>query len=80
MSTTRSKRVEQPSTVPALGKVEPEVQGAIKVRDTEDRFESLARALAEIEKITDDSDELIDWEEAECDLDSFRPERKLFSK
>ncbi len=49
---------------------------------SERRVRSLAseRFWREFASITDESDAKIDWEESERVLDSFRPDRKLFSE
>ena len=44
-----------------------------------ERAAAVRRSLAAIEAIGDDSDD-IDWDEAERDLDSFRPHRPLFTQ
>ena len=41
---------------------------------------SAERFWKEFAAITDESDAMVDWEEAERDLDSFRPDRKLFAE
>jgi hypothetical protein len=49
---------------------------------SERRVRSLSseRFWREFASITDESDAKIDWEESERVLDSFRPDRKLFSE
>ena len=44
------------------------------------RAAAVARALDEIERITDETDAEELWEEMERELDSFRPHRPLFKR
>jgi hypothetical protein len=79
MSATNTQDDEPTATIPRMSDIETERQREINALGETARAEALARALDEIESIGDESDDLVDWEEAERDLDSFRPERKLFT-
>ena len=76
MSATKTHADE---SIVKISDIEKERQLSIRTAGKEARIKSLAQALIEIESITDESDDTIDWKEAERDLDSFRPERKLFT-
>lgn len=64
----------------SLIKLNPTNDGKDEANERRVRSLSSERFWEEFASITDESDAKIDWEESERVLDSFRPDRKLFSE